>query len=275
MLMVGLMLVTLVWALLHPDENIFADHPEGSARYTDLAFLGGILTVIQTCIFATAFQFAVPAIVGVTQNKKRLASILGYAVSFVLVSNLVLALLTATYFGEETEASNNLNWLSFHGGNSATQSTISHLVSSYIVWMAAIDGLAVYPLNTIPLAEGLMGFWYGTHRRPEDWRSRGVFYVLASLPQGVAALWIRDLGRIAQYAGIFTVLSYTVAPALLQIASQKRLQQVAGDCPGSWKTSYSHPWLSHKGVAQSLLVMSILLMTAVMLDTVVDFTGSS
>jgi hypothetical protein len=186
----------------------------------------------------------------------------------------VLALLTATYFGEETEASNNLNWLSFQKGKSATLSTFPRVISSYIVWMAAIDGLAVYPLNTIPLAEGLMGFWYGTHHRPEDWRSRGVFYVLSSLPQGVAALWIRDLGRIAQYAGIFTVLSYTVAPALLQVASQKRLQQVAGDCPGSWKTAYSHNWLSHKRVAQGLLVMSAFLITAVMLDTVVDFTGS-
>ena len=261
MAMVILMLSTVCIALRNPDKEFFADFEEGSAVHHGLASFASLLTIIQTCIFATAFQFAVPCVAGVCRDKSRMHHILMYSVGFVFISNLVLAMCTSTYFGDETEASSNLNWISFNGGQES-RSTSTRIVSYYIVLMAAVDGLAVYPLNTIPLGEGLLGFFYGTKYEPTR-KTRVMFHVLASLPQAFGAFFFPDLGRIAQYAGIFTVLSYTLCPALLQVASSQKLSAVAG---AHKRTVYEHPILSSQILAKILIVVAILLVLAVAVE---------
>ena len=67
-----------------------------------------------------------------------------------------MATLVAYYFGQaDVEDNNNLNCVSYMGRDN-DDGVGARIVSNYVVLMAAMDGLAVYPLNAIPLGEGLM-----------------------------------------------------------------------------------------------------------------------
>jgi hypothetical protein len=67
-----------------------------------------------------------------------------------------------------------------------------------------------------------MGAVYGdrVHEVEQDWRIRTGFWLLASIPPAFGALVLSDFNVIAKYTGIFTILSYTVCPALLSLKSR-------------------------------------------------------
>lgn len=267
MIMVFMMIVTLVVAYTNPSRAYFDSRSSGAAL--DLgggnAFVsfGSLIAVLQTCIFATAFQFSIPGVAGISDDRKQIVSVVRGAVVFVFCTNSIVAVLTAYYFGpEDCKESNNLNWIGFHG---LSDSVGSRIVSNYAVVMAAVDSLAVYPLNAIPLGEGLMAAIYGKETEnvmsKSKWR-RVVFRLLASLPQGIGALWVHDLGGLAKYAGIFTLLSYTTCPAFLHVRSfQKMTEQHLPT-----KTHYTHSYLSHPTVAYVLIACSLLLILGVAID---------
>jgi hypothetical protein len=58
-----------------------------------------------------------------------------------------------------------------------------------------------------------------------DWRIRTAFRLLGSIPQAIGAMFVSDLSVIANYAGICTVLSYTVCPSLLALSSRARMKK--------------------------------------------------
>jgi nucleoside recognition membrane protein YjiH len=64
------------------------------------------------------------------------------------------------------------------------------------------------------------------HEVELDWRIRTVFRLLGSIPQAIGAMFVSNLGVIAKYAGIFTVLSYTMRPFLLALSSQARMKKM-------------------------------------------------
>lgn len=264
LLMVLLMIVTLLVAFANPDTSYFGDQV-GPLDDVPLINWSGTMQVIQTAFFATAFQFSVPAVSHVTREKKVLRNIFHRAVLFVFVSSLVLSVLVSLYFGTNATSSTNLNWVQY---------TASPVVSYYIVLFAAIDGVAVYPLIAVSLGGILMGLVYGdqVHEAETNWKIRSAFRLFASVPQAIGALFIDDLGVIALYTGIFTILSYTVCPALLCLQSHKRM--IAGGL--STKTYYSSsPFGSHLIWAYALLVMSVLVIVGVVLDSTLSQYRSS
>ena len=268
--MVILMVSTLIIALMRPDKEFFDDFPEGSSRNMTLASVGSTISLIQTCIFGTAFQFAVPGVANICRDRSRVHTFVAIAILFVLFSNLLLAVLASIYFAEETDEFSNVNWLTYNGGSSAGITfLVTRIVSYYIVLMAAVDGLAVYPLNTIPLGEGLMGAFYGTCHRPKDWKTRVAFHLLASVPQAIGAFFVQDLGRIAEFAGIFTVLSYTLFPSLLQLASRRKMLETFEELH-RLGTLYEHPIFSSVHLARLFAVLSIVLVIAVITEAITN-----
>lgn len=265
--MVLMMIISLVIAYAHPDQAYFDSRPSGAALDmgggSAFATFGSLIAVLQTCIFATAFQFSIPGVTGISADRKQIVSSVRVAVGFAFVTNLTVAILTAYYFGkQDCEESNNLNWIGFHGRSDAVGARI---VSNYVVLMAAVDSLAVYPLNAIPLGEGLMAAVYGhsiDDTVAESKWCRAAFRLLASLPQGIGALWVHNLGSLAKYAGIFTLLSYTVCPSFLYLRSEQKMAEQKLPT----KTHYSHPLLSNPGTAYALIVGSLLLILGVAID---------
>jgi hypothetical protein len=71
-------------------------------------------------------------------------------------------------------------------------------ISAYVVSFAALDGLAIYPLVAVSLGDILMGAFYEDaihYVKKRNWKKECVFFrILASLLQGVGALFVRDLG---------------------------------------------------------------------------------
>lgn len=256
LLMVVLMVGTLLVAYAKPDTAYFGDQVGPNS---DIPLANGRATIqlIQTAVFSTAFQFSVPAIGHVTNNKRVLRAIFQGAVAFIFAANLILGLLVSLYFGNNTNPSNNLNWANY---------TASPVISYYIVLFAAIDGVAVYPLTVVSLGGILMGVVYGDqmHVAEQNWKIRTLFRFLAAIPQAIGALFVQDLGVIALYTGIFTILSYTICPALLCIRSRSRMM----DEGYPTKTSYSTPTLGPNHLwAYALLGLSVLIIVGVVFDS--------
>jgi hypothetical protein len=205
-----------------------ADEPHfgsqiGPANDVALAKPSNIVQVTMSCIFATAFQFAAPTMASESRSKTGLTEVFGMAATFSYVTNLFLGIPLALFFGQDQPDSANLNWVNYHGGTGeADPAAWATAISSYIVLFTAIDGIAVYSLIAISTGEILMGAVYGdrVHEVEQDWRIRTAFRLLGSIPQAIGAMFLSDLGVIAKYAGIFTILSYTVCPALLALSSR-------------------------------------------------------
>jgi len=273
LLMVALMVGTLAEAYYHSSESHFGDLVGPTKAVPLVGSASNLMQTIQTAVFSTAFQFSVPTIGGVSKEKTKLKTVFFDAVGFIYLSNILLSLLVSIYFGpDNTEDSSNLNWLDYHGGTVSDdddeRSVCSRIISSYIVLFAAIDGLAVYPLIALSLADILMAAFYGghVHEAEKNWKIRTLFRLIAAAPQAVGALLVRDLGVIATYAGIFTLLSYTACPTLLYLKSAKCMEEKSLPV----KTFYSTPFISSKYVAYILLVGVALTITGVIVDAVLQ-----
>jgi hypothetical protein len=266
MAMVCMMVITLAMAYAYPNQAFFESRPTGATFQlksgNGFGTFGSLIAVIQTCVFATAFQFAIPGVAGISRNRKSIGHSVRASVLFAFSSNLLVAVLTAYYFGDYCEESNNLNWSTYHGRRNSTGADI---VASYVVLMAAIDGLAVYPLNSIPLGEGLMAAVHGENLENtlalHPWY-RVLYRLLASLPQGIGALFISDLGSLAKYGGIFTLVSYTLCPAVLYIQSRKAMKSKGL----LTNTHYASKIFSHPVLAYILLVGSVCLIVCVLIS---------
>ena len=203
----------------------------GALRDVPLFDFRQIIVSIQTAVFSTAFQFAVPVVASIARNKKMIKPIFRRAVSFVFISNLVLSILLAIYFGSQIADPSNTNWIDYHEGVSdESRAGWATFISQYIVIFAAVDGACVFPLIAISISEILLDFFYHSNDKAieeieHDWKRRIVFRLLASVPQTVGALFVNDLKFLSVYAGIFTLLSYTVLPLLLLIESRKRMEK--------------------------------------------------
>jgi hypothetical protein len=210
-----------------------ADEPHfgsqvGPVNDVALAKPSNIVQVTMSCIFATAFQFAAPTMANESRSKTGLTQVFGMAATFSYFTNLLLGIPLALFFGQEQPDSANLNWVHYHGGTGEDDTAAwAKAISGYVVLFTAIDGIAVYSFIAISTGEILMGAVYGdrVHVVEKDWRIRTAFRLLGSIPQAIGAMFISDLGAIAKYAGIFTILSYTVCPALLALSSRAYMEK--------------------------------------------------
>jgi amino acid permease len=205
MTMVVLMLVTILGAYFASEPH-FGNYEGDSAKNVTRVDFSAVILMLQVCVFSTAFQFSVPGMASVSSNKKSMLSIFSSAVSCIYFTTVVLSLVMATYFGDTVQESSNLNWLNYHGGTCHVSPGVEKCetnrawwargISSYIVLFAALDGLAVFPFLAISLAEILMGAFYEdkVHEKQKDWKIRCAFRLLASLPQVVGAIFLKDLG---------------------------------------------------------------------------------
>ena len=266
--MLSLMLGTLI-AAYAVGESHFGNQSQ-PALETPPAIFSNIVTVLQLCVFSTAYQFSVPGLTAETGDKGAMVQIIAKSVSYIFVTNLALSLLMALYFGSSTEASSNLNWLNYHGGTWDGEGEFSRAwwatgISYYIVLFAAFDGLAVYPLIAISLGDILLGalFEEKVHEVQENWRFRISFRLIASIPQAIGAVFVKDLGVIAKYAGIFTLLSYTICPSLLAIKSR----YISGASELPVDTSYT-TWLSSDMCAWILIVFASCLIGGVLVEAI-------
>jgi len=267
--MVVLMVVTT--AVAYTSSSPHFGTQVGPASDVPAVNLNSTISTLVLCVFSTAFQFSVPSLTNETGNKQKMVPVISSSVSFVFISNLILGLLLASFFGLATNESSSLNWVDYHGGTWDGEGDIREsrawwatMISQYIVLFAAIDGLAIYPLVAISLGEIMMSSMYEdrTHEMEENWKVRTLFRLLASVPQAIGSIFLSDLGVIAKYAGIFTLLSYSVCPCLLNIFGRRKMEaeELAEDT--FYQTAFSSP-----GCSWALIAISSFLIIGVIVES--------
>jgi hypothetical protein len=162
-------------------------------------------------------------------------------------SNLLLILL-ALFFGQDQPDSANLNWVNYHGGTGdGDPAAWATAISGYIVLSTAVHMIPQYSLIVLPTAGILMGAVYGdpVHEVEKDWKIRTVFRLLASIPPTFGALFLSDFSVIAKYTGTFTILSYTVCPALLALSSRAYMNKKNLPLKTHYSSHFSAPLWSY------------------------------
>jgi hypothetical protein len=222
-----ILMIGTVAAAYGADEPHFGSQM-GPVNDVSLTKPPNIVQVTMTCIFVSLFQCSVPIMAEETRSKSELTQVLGVAPTLSYVSNLLLGILFALFFGEDQPESSNLNWVNYHGGTSeADPETWATAISGFIVMSAAISVVPIYSLMALPTRGILMGYVYGerVHEVEKDWKIRTAFRLLASTPPAFGALVLSDFSVIAKYTGIFTILSYTMCPALLALSSYASMKK--------------------------------------------------
>jgi hypothetical protein len=239
----------------------------GPVNDIPLAKPSNIVQVTMSCIFASTFQFSVPTMANETRSKTELTRVFGVASTLSYVSNLLLGILFALFFGQDQPDSSNLNWANYHGGTGEDDPAAwATAISGYIVLSAAISVVPLYSLVAIPIGGILMGAIYGdrVHEVEHNWRIRTAFRLLASIPPAFGALFLSDFDVIAKYTGIFTVLSYTVYPALLALSSRACMKKKNLPLTTYYSSHYSSPFWSY-----SLLLLSAAVFVGVACDSMI------
>jgi hypothetical protein len=260
--MVLLMLGTL-GAAYASDEPHFGEQV-GPVNDVGLAMPSTIVQVTMTCIFASLFQFSVPTMAEESRSKTALSQVFGTAATLSYVSNLLLGILLALFFGQDQPDSANINWVNYHGGTGDGDPAVwATAISGYIVLSTAIHMIPQYSLVVLPTAGILMGAVYGdrVHEVEKDWKTRTVFRLLASIPPAFGALFLADFSVIAKYTGTFTILSYTVCPALLALSSRSYMNKK--DLP---LATYYSSHFSAPGWSYGLLFLSAAVIVGVALE---------
>jgi hypothetical protein len=210
-----------------------ADEPHfgpqvGPVNDVSLAKPSNIVQVIMTCIFTSCIQFSVPTMADESRSKTELSQLFRVASTVSYVSNLLLGILLALFFGYDQPDSANLNWVNYHGGTGeADPAAWATAISGFIVLSAAISVVPIYSLAAIPTGGIIMAAVYGdrVHEVEQDWRLRTAFRLLASIPPAFGALFLSDFSVISKYTGVFIILSYTVCPALLNLYSRESMKE--------------------------------------------------
>jgi hypothetical protein len=248
-----ILMVGTVAASYGADEPHFGSQV-GPVNDISLAKPSNIVQVTMTCIFASTIQFTVPTMAKGSLSKTGLSQVFGVASTLGYVSNLLLGILFALFFGEDQPDSSNLNWVNYHGGTGeADPAGWAGVISGYIVLSAAISVVPLYPLAALTTGGVIMGAVYGdrVHEVEHDWRIRTAFRLLASIPPGFGAMVLSDFSVIAKYTGIFIILSYTVCPALLALSSHACMKKK--NLP---LTTYYSSHLSSRYWSYGLLLLS-------------------
>jgi hypothetical protein len=217
-----ILMIGTVAAAYGADEPHFGSQV-GPVNDVSLAKPSSIIQVTMTCVFASLFQCSVPTMADETRSKTELTQVFGVASALSYVSNLLLGILFALFFGQDQPDSSNLNWVNYHGGTGeADPAAWATAISGFIVLSAAISVIPIYSLIALPTAGILMGAVYGdrVHEAEQEWRIRTAFRLLACIPPAFGALLLSDFSVIAKYTGIFMILSFTVCPALLALSSR-------------------------------------------------------
>ena len=200
-LVMVLIMVVTVGVSLRSSTNHFAIDTRASG--VPLFDISNLYIMMQVGLFSTAYQFSVPVMSEVSDDRQKMVSIFLVACGWMFVSTSAVSILLAFNFGDSLETSSNLNWAQYHGGTGTFdeediligRAWWAKLISNYVVCFPAFDLLTVFPLVVISLGEILMSAWYGSnvHHIQSDWKRRTLFRLMASVPQLVGALFIKDI----------------------------------------------------------------------------------
>jgi hypothetical protein len=247
-LMMVLMLGTLLPSLLDPGIARPFVHEDGTVMDS-----GGppsyfrpenIHHIISIGAYAFIFHHSVPALAHPISDKRSLSSVFATTIVLCLLGYCLLGIILGLFFGNNLEASANLNWSdyvgSFHGTLQPT--LFSEVVAAFIVLFPALDVASAFPLNAITLGNNLMSAAYPsvTEYRAacKDRFVVSCYRVLAAAPPILGAGMLSDLGNLTAWTGLTGLLVVFVFPAILCLVSEKELKS-RGLCADTYYSGWT------------------------------------
>eukprot|EP01041_Mallomonas_annulata_P007221 gene7221-14724_t len=226
-------------------------------KYIDFS---GFSIIFTTTIFSQLFQHSVPGLIRplAIYHKKAVPTIFGGALLTTGSIYVISGIISALYFGSNTNQSINLNFVDFTWGISSEKyplfSNILYIFSMIIVLFPAIDTLSIFPLIANTLGNNLNVFFPNFHkifkRKPLQFlhynlhiktpkHTALIFWRLfAAIPPIILSAFISDLSLSLELAGICGIFIALVIPALLQRYSLFKISEYNNEL-AKLKTPYS------------------------------------
>eukprot|EP01029_Cantina_marsupialis_P018349 TRINITY_DN4207_c0_g1_i3.p1 TRINITY_DN4207_c0_g1~~TRINITY_DN4207_c0_g1_i3.p1 ORF type:complete len:207 (+),score=59.29 TRINITY_DN4207_c0_g1_i3:74-694(+) len=176
-------------------------------------------------------------------------------------------LILSLYFGTSVKDSCNLNWKHYTAGYSADGKPFWVGAIEYIVVLfPAIDVLSAFPLCAIALGNNLLAGFSSTKQIHECSRWRVSFFrLIASIPPVLLAFRIKDLGKILDYGGLGSWLTFGM-PCIVFFIAYKwsvRVFGIAGKS-GPYSNALTKPWIAI-GLFVIIAVTAIVCLLAMLL----------
>lgn len=191
---------------------------------------GGLHVFLPIACYAFIYHHSIAGLSHPVRDKKLLGSI--FLTTFLICAGAygTIAVLLANYFGPHMAQSSNLEWQDYGTGAGRGQG-VARAVAFYILLFPALDVASAFPLNAITLGNNILSMRDKKAAASEGSaqparRAVVMFRLLAAVPPIVAGFFVRDLGRISEYAGTVGVLITLVFPALLNLKSRQVLKEV-------------------------------------------------
>jgi hypothetical protein len=250
--MLALMISTVVIAHIYNADAFSGFQPDntnGFFRQIDWSKLHILLPIVT---YANIFHHSIPALSRPVADKSQTGNIFTAAICVCYVGYLLVGLMLGWYFYGSKLSASNLHWAAYVGcaNPSAVESTVSSIISAFIVLFPACDVASAYPLNAITLGNSLMTYLYpgiedkldeSDKSQQEFKNTKYAFRVVASAPPILGAYFTRDLGTVTNYSGLCGLAVAYVFPPLLCYYSEKIMKKhkfPSKTMYGGWYSTY-------------------------------------
>lgn len=189
---------------------------------------GGLYVFLPIACYAFIYHHSIAGLSHPVRDKRLLGSIFLTTFLICSVAYGAIAVLVASYFGPHMAQSSNLEWQEYGAGKGFPRA-----MALYILLFPALDVASAFPLNAITLGNNMLSVrdkkpaaGASVLGAPPARHKVVMFRLLAAVPPIVAGFFVRELGRISEFAGTVGVLITLVFPAVLNLKSRAVLKDV-------------------------------------------------
>jgi len=200
------------------------------------------------------------------KDKRQLKHIFSGSIFFATAAYAFMGIVLASAFGTgNIQQSANLNWKNCYSND---DDYYTKLISLYIILFPAIDVVSAFPLNAITLGNNIMGTYFGSRIQEyeNDNKMKRRFRLLAACPPILMGLWVRELGKITDYAGTTGFIIGFSIPALLYLCSKSK----ASSTKSFVTTTFYNSYASSNVMAYTLFLFGLGVMIYVSITLTMD-----
>mmetsp|Transcript_19661 Transcript_19661/g.27643 ORF Transcript_19661/g.27643 Transcript_19661/m.27643 type:complete len:581 (+) Transcript_19661:20-1762(+) len=263
-----LMIFTVIYAMsIGDDATSFSDMGSHVREHSELPLVDfkNFHQMLAVLVYLALFHNGIPVLAQPVADKTKLSSIMMWAIAIVGGSCWVLGIVVAFYFGPHIATSENINWNTYVGGTGRAVyldddkqayewigvKWWAFAIRVFIVCVPALNILS-HPSYAIVLGNNLLVGIGGSPEIIHSNKWKVFFRLWATIPPIIGAMFVKDIGIIASYAGVLSQVTAITFPSILFIRSKQMVDEKLGP-----KETYYDGLGSSTSVAWVIFVLSI------------------
>eukprot|EP01029_Cantina_marsupialis_P023832 TRINITY_DN6004_c0_g1_i1.p1 TRINITY_DN6004_c0_g1~~TRINITY_DN6004_c0_g1_i1.p1 ORF type:complete len:486 (+),score=113.55 TRINITY_DN6004_c0_g1_i1:47-1459(+) len=201
------------------NKKIFDDIEHDHVDEMEFVRWGGIAKVLPIVGLAQVLHHMIPSITRDVKRKEKAARVFTTALSLSCLLYFISAATLAAYFGGQIKSSVNLNWDKYLGPKA---------VKYFILAFPGLDVLSAFPLMGTAIANNVMSVFEKRMDKAQKNRFKMIKYrLLVAIPPIIGAYFVRDLGVILDFSGLFAFASF-IFPFFLISSAYKKCVRIWG-----------------------------------------------